>query len=59
MPSGRPTSPASSFTSMEPVGELTHPVRHRKTSHNGALNGNLCLLVVNPTVITSMVAFGR
>ena len=25
MPSGRPTSTASSFTSMEPVGELTPP----------------------------------
>jgi P-type Cu+ transporter len=37
MLSGRPTSPASSFTSMEPVGELTPPVRPRKTSHNGAL----------------------
>src|SRR4029077_5930960 len=35
--SGRPKSPASSFTSMEPVGELTPPVRPRKTSHNGAL----------------------
>ena len=27
---------ASSFTSMEPVGELAPPVRPRKTSHNGA-----------------------
>jgi hypothetical protein len=37
MPSGRPTSPASSFTSMEAGRELTVPVRPRKTSHNGAL----------------------
>jgi hypothetical protein len=37
MPSGRPTSPASSFTSMEAGRELTVPVRPGKTSHHGAL----------------------
>jgi hypothetical protein len=37
MPSGRPTSPASSFTSMEAGRELTVPVRPGKTSHHGVL----------------------